>query len=123
MKKVSAHTLIYVSRRILLFAVATVSLSASAASFDCTRARQPDEKAICASRTLSEMDVEMAVRFEMMTGLVAMGARGDMGDEQLAFLKKRHACGSNRVCLQSAYQARIQTLKDQYASLKSRGPF
>jgi uncharacterized protein len=114
-------------RAAVFVAAATVFISASstafAASFDCARASQPDEKTVCASRSLSEMDVEMSVRFQMMMGLVAMGQRGDMGEAQQAWLKRRHACGANRACLQSAYQARIQTLKDAYADLAKRGPF
>ncbi|REE22112.1 uncharacterized protein DUF1311 [Paraburkholderia sp. BL27I4N3] len=107
-----------------LFAMAMLgSASAFAASFDCGRARLPDEKAICASRQLSEMDVEMAVRYQMLTGLVAMGARGNMQDEQQAWLKSRKACGANQSCLLNAYRGRIGTLKDEYANLASRGPF
>ena len=60
---------------------ALTSGSAFAASFDCNRARLPDEKAVCASRQLSELDVEMSVRYQMLTGLVAMGTRGDMQDD------------------------------------------
>lgn len=97
--------------------------SAFAASFDCGRARLPDEKAICASRQLSEMDVEMAVRYQMLTGLVAMGTRGDMQDAQQAWLKSRSACGGNQSCLLNAYRRRIGALKDAYARLASRGPF
>jgi uncharacterized protein len=110
--------------RCVLLAMFTLSsASAFAASFDCGRARLADEKAVCASRQLSEMDVEMAVRFQMLTGLVAMGARGDMQDEQQAWLKSRKACGANRSCLLDAYRRRIATLKDEYARLASRGPF
>ncbi|KAH0444771.1 hypothetical protein KCU90_g768, partial [Aureobasidium melanogenum] len=60
-------------RLALITAIALGSVSGYAASFDCNRARLPDEKAICASRQLSELDVEMSVRFQMMMGLVAMG--------------------------------------------------
>ena len=110
--------------RVALLAVVTVSsVPTSAASFDCSRARQLDEKAICASRQLSEMDVEMSVRYEMLTGLVAMGTRGDMQDEQQAWLKSRKACGGNQSCLVTAYRQRIDALKNEYAQLKSRGPF
>ncbi|ACD20043.1 conserved hypothetical protein [Paraburkholderia phytofirmans PsJN] len=110
--------------RCALFAMVTLSsATAFAASFDCGRARLADEKAICASRQLSEMDVEMAVRYQMLTGLVAMGARGDMQDEQQVWLKSRKACGGNRSCLLNAYRRRIGTLKDEYANLASRGPF
>jgi uncharacterized protein len=96
---------------------------ARAASFDCAKARFADERAVCASRSLSEMDVEMAVRFETLTGLVAMGTRGDMGDEQKLFLTQRRQCGADNACLTALYKARIAKLKSQYQGLKSRGPF
>lgn len=108
----------------VLFAYfALSSASALAASFDCGRARLPDEKAVCASRQLSELDVEMSVRYQMLTGLVAMGTRGDMQDEQQAWLSTRKACGGNRSCLLGAYRKRIGVLKNEYAHLASRGPF
>lgn len=97
--------------------------AAWAASFDCTQAKHPDERAICASRALSEQDVEMAVRFEMLTGLVAMGTRGDMQDAQHDWLQRRSRCGASRSCLATAYRERIDVLKQQYQQLKSRGPF
>ena len=93
------------------------------ASFDCARARTADERAVCASRALSEMDIEMAVRFETLAGLVGVGTRGDMGDAQRDFLKARGRCGANNACLTALYHARIATLKNEYQSLKSRGPF
>ncbi|MBB5545747.1 lysozyme inhibitor LprI family protein [Paraburkholderia fungorum] len=110
-------------RLALITAIALGSVSGYAASFDCNRARLPDEKAICASRQLSELDVEMSVRFQMMMGLVAMGTRGDMGEEQQAWLRARKKCAANQTCLLAAYRQRIQTLKNEYAQLASRGPF
>ncbi|MFL9882331.1 hypothetical protein PQR68_16305 [Paraburkholderia agricolaris] len=110
-------------RLALIAAIAVGSVPASAASFDCNRARLPDEKAICASRQLSELDVEMSVRFQMMMGLVAMGTRGDMGEEQQSWLSARKKCAANQACLLAAYRQRIQTLKNEYAQLASRGPF
>ncbi|CAB3788862.1 lysozyme inhibitor LprI family protein [Paraburkholderia fynbosensis] len=107
-----------------LFMLAALAAGpACAASFDCNRARLPDEKTICASRQLSELDVEMSVRYQMLTGLVAMGTRGNMQDEQQAWLKSRQACGRDYACLLAAYRRRIGTLKDEYARLASRGPF
>jgi uncharacterized protein len=110
-------------RSTLLMIAALTSEPAFAASFDCTRARLPDEKAVCASRQLSEMDVEMSVRYQMLTGLVAMGTRGNMQDEQQTWLKSRHACGESKSCLLALYGQRIAKLKEQYAQLASRGPF
>jgi uncharacterized protein len=96
---------------------------AQSASFDCKSANYPDERAICESRELSEMDVEMSVRYEMLSGLVPMGTRGDMQEEQRTWLQKRAQCGANQGCLRATYDARIETLKKEYEQLKSRGPF
>ena len=65
----------------------------------------------------------MAVRFDTLAGLVAMGMRGDMGDEQRAFLASRRRCGSDARCLTALYRGRIAVLKSQYDALKQRGPF
>ncbi|MFL9989388.1 lysozyme inhibitor LprI family protein [Paraburkholderia sediminicola] len=104
-------------------AAMAASASAFAASFDCNRARLYDEKAVCASRQLSELDVEMSVRYQMLIGLVAMGARANMQDEQHAWLETRKQCGENQSCLAQAYLQRINSLKEEYAHLASRGPF
>jgi len=110
--------------RIVLFLVLiSRTVPAIAASFNCAEAQLADERAVCHSRLLSEMDVEMAVRFQTLSGLVAMGTRGDMGDEQMQFLAARHACGSDAKCLTPLYRTRIAVLKQQYESLKQRGPF
>lgn len=100
-----------------------LAIPANAASFDCGRARVADERTVCASRILSELDVEMAVRFDTLAGLVAMGMRGDMGDAQRSFLASRRRCGSDAVCLTALYRGRIAVLKSQYEALKQRGPF
>lgn len=113
-------------RRFLSLVVAsslTVLSNAYGASFDCKQAKSPDERAICDSRQLSELDVEMSVRYEMLTGLVAMGARGAMQDEQQAWLNMRRKCRNNQACLLSSYRHRIEMLKEDYARLASRGPF
>jgi uncharacterized protein len=113
--------------RILLLpflpAAVLLAIPAHAASYDCAKARTADERAVCASRSLSELDVEMAVRFDTISGLVAMGMRGDMGDAQRAFLASRRRCSSDASCLTALYQGRIAVLKSQYETLKRRGPF
>jgi uncharacterized protein len=108
---------------LLLFGPVLLAIPAKAASFDCGRARAADERAVCASRALSELDVEMAVRFDTLAGLVAMGTRGDMGDAQRAFLASRRRCGRDARCLTALYRGRIAVLKTQYDTLKQRGPF
>lgn len=103
--------------------LALPAAASHAASFDCAQAKQPDERAICASRSLGEQDVEMAVRFEMLSGLVAMGTRGDMGVAQRDWLQRRARCGASQRCLAAAYRDRIAVLKQAYEQLKRRGPF
>lgn len=86
-------------------------LSANAASFDCTKAATPDEKAICATPALSDLDTRMATLYGVRMEIpMLMGARGDAQDEQVAWLQTRAQCGSDIACLTAAYQTRIAAL-------------
>jgi len=96
---------------------------AGAASFDSSKAEAADEKAVCADRQLNDQDVEMAVLYTQLKPLLGMGARGDMEDEQAAWLKRRAACGADRTCLGKAYQERVQQLRGGFEALAKRGPF
>ena len=95
----------------------------SAASFDCSKAEAVDEKAVCADRKLNDDDVEMSVLYVQLKPLLGMGARGDMEDEQVAWLKRRAACEADRACLSKAYADRIQQLRGGFEALAKRGPF
>ncbi|WEJ74459.1 lysozyme inhibitor LprI family protein [Pseudomonas sp. PSE14] len=95
-------------------ALGCVVLPASAASFDCSKAKQADEKAICADRQLSELDVQMATTYRLLRGLFAMGMRGNLGDSQLAWLEQRRACGARKACLKQRYQERLDALQKVY---------
>ena len=84
---------------------------AHAASFDCARARAPDEAAICANPRLSALDSEMGGLWYAYSRVpMLMGGNGDRGDEARAFLARRRACGANIACLTAAYRARIEAL-------------
>jgi uncharacterized protein len=100
------------SLRLALFGAAVVFAGgAHAASFNCAKARLPDEKAICASRSLSELDVKMAALFGVRMKLpMPMGSRGAAQDEQQAFLTMRAACKADAACISAAYKARIAAL-------------
>jgi uncharacterized protein len=93
-----------------------------AASFDCAKAQTKDEKAICADQGLNDQDVEMAVLYRQLKPLLGMGARGDMEDTQVAWLKRREACGEDRTCLNNAYEDRLRQLRDGFEALAKRGP-
>lgn len=97
---------------------------AGAASFNCAAAHQPDERAICANRSLNDKDVTLSVLYNLVRRLVPMGSRGAIMDDQVAWLRGRHACGANAVCLSRAYDkriAQIQRIIDD--RVVSNGPF
>ncbi len=84
---------------------------AAAASFNCVKAATADEKAICSSQTLSDLDTEMATLFGVRMQIpMLMGARGAARDEQHEWLVERHACGADTACLVHSYQQRIAAL-------------
>ena len=97
--------------------------SSEAASFDCAKAVSADEKAICTDSKLNDADVEMAVLYTQLKPLLGMGARGDMEDEQAAWLKRRAGCGADLACLGKAYEDRVQQLRRGFEALAKRGPF
>ncbi|MBA1157136.1 lysozyme inhibitor LprI family protein [Microvirga mediterraneensis] len=96
---------------------------AEAASFDCAKAETLDEKAVCADPALNDQDVEMSVLYTQLKPLLGMGARGDMEDAQVAWLKQRETCGGDRACLGKAYDERVLQLRSGFDALAKRGPF
>jgi uncharacterized protein len=92
----------------------------AAASFDCDKPElAADEKAICDNRALNDADVKMVTTFDLLSGLLAMGARGTMQDEQTAWLTKRQACNADVACIQAAYDERMKQLNEAYANLSA----
>ena len=98
--------------------------TAQAASFDCTRARAADERAICGNRGLEDKDVELATIFGLITRVVPMGSRGAIRDDQTAWLAQRARCGGSVACIRRAYDSRIAALRAVYQQRVVRnGPF
>ncbi len=96
---------------------------AAAASFDCARAKAPDEKAICATRALNDADVKMTTLLSVDAHLMAMGGRGDLQDAQRTWLHHRQACKGDVQCLTKAYADRLADLQAAFDGIASRGPF
>jgi uncharacterized protein len=95
-----------------LLGLALLPGQAKAASFDCARARAADEVAVCANRTLSELDTEMGALWYAWSRVpMFMGGNGARRDEAQAFLDRRRACRGNVACLTAAYRARIADLR------------
>jgi uncharacterized protein len=117
-----------IGKALCLAAISTLLLPAAgqparAASFDCAQAAAPDEKAVCADRQLNDADVEMSVLYTQLKPLLGMGARGDLDEAQVAWLKRRAGCGDDRACLSKAYQDRLLQLRGGFEALAKRGPF
>ncbi|AYM05800.1 MULTISPECIES: lysozyme inhibitor LprI family protein [Agrobacterium] len=101
----------------LLLASSLVS-PAAAASFDCGKTDlAADEKAICDNRALNDQDVKMATTFDILTQLMAMGARDTLRDEQSKWLKKRQECSADVACLTAAYEERMKRLGEAFQSI------
>ena len=112
--------------RLSLAVIAAVILgcsSAHAASFDCSKASNPDEITICDSRELSQLDVKMATLYDTIVKLVGMGVRGDMQDQQRAWLRTRADCGHDRACIRKLYESRIRALEGEVARIAKGGPY
>ncbi len=93
-----------------------------AASFPCAKAEAADEVEICADRALSEQDVELATRFEILAKLLPMGGSGKLREDQEDWLKARRACGGDRLCLEKTYDGRLRRLRAGTDELAQRGP-
>jgi uncharacterized protein len=100
-----------------MFSAAALASPAGAASFDCSKAKAPDEIAVCANPDISALDSEMGgLWFAYSRIPFLMGMSGNRQDEARAFLETRAACGANVACLTGAYTQRIATLKQQLTS-------
>lgn len=103
--------------------VLSASAPASAASFDCSQAREPDDIAICNDRELNDMDVRMTTLLDIAKGFVLMGERGALQDDQRNWLADRRRCGADVACLRRSYRKRIGELEAELQDIRARGPY
>jgi uncharacterized protein len=111
---------------LVALSVLAASVPARAADYapiDCSKASSSAERTICRSYPLGQAEARMATMFGVVTSLVAMGQRGDIGDAQRKWLKERNACGGDNACIARAYQSRITALSSVLEVIASRGPF
>ncbi|WP_216329924.1 lysozyme inhibitor LprI family protein [Rhizobium sp. X9] len=102
----------------IILAFSALVSPASAASFDCTKPDlAADEKAICDNRALNDQDVKMATTFDILTQLMAMGARDTLRDEQSQWLKRRQECAADVACLTGAYEEHMNKLGEAFQSI------
>ncbi|EAO4205818.1 hypothetical protein M8Q70_001157 [Salmonella enterica] len=106
----------------VLLVVPLLAFTSSAASFDCRQALLPDEQTICAIPQLSELDVELYVKYQFIKGMVSMGIQGELDDSQHKWLQSRHQCEADIKCLEIHYHHRIKALDGIYQAFRKPVP-
>src|SRR4030095_13553862 len=106
-------------RRLTATLVAAIGISmfssanAARPSFLCSKAKSWVEKTICASDTLSELDMELATDYARLLKVLSGDAEKAFSAEQRRWWAERGSCKKEadpRGCLEKRYQARIATL-------------
>ena len=86
----------------------------AAPPFDCSKATEQAEIAVCDSADLALIDREMnRIYFDRRDALKAAGkldAVDKLRTEQRAFLKTRNDCGYDTSCLTALYKKRVSDL-------------
>jgi uncharacterized protein len=107
----------------LVLLVWSASAFAAAPYINCAAARTADERAICRSTTLVQLDAEMSTLYRITKGLVAMGQRGEIQDDQSEWLQERRACRASFSCLRATYVERIRQLDEVIDRIREGGPY
>jgi uncharacterized protein len=89
-------------------------------SFNCSTARHPDEKLICQSTELSELDATMAESYNSVLSLLNDADRKEVRRSQGRWLKERRDCGDDFLCTKEAYSERIARLNSVLVKLKAK---
>src|SRR5581483_383279 len=98
-------------RTIVIAVIAIVVASpASAASFNCRRAKLPAEVAICADASLGAQDDELAHEYGPLLERAAPDDVKAIKKEEDAWLASRNVCGSDKQCIAGRYRERLQRL-------------
>ena len=80
-------------------------------SFDCARAGNAAEFAICGDPGLSYLDRELAAAYGVAASRLSAAGQRQLRDGQRAWLADRNRCGANVQCLRFAMEARIGQLR------------
>jgi uncharacterized protein len=80
-------------------------------SFNCKTNTAPDERTICASKVVSQLDRQMDDLYVALRDSLDAGQQALLREAQRSWLRKRAACGTNASCIAALYQARIPQLR------------
>lgn len=76
-------------------------------SFDCKRAGNPTESAVCGSEELWVLDNAMANLYFLYKGNASTSRRVEFLESQRTWLQRRDECGANLDCLAERYSSRL----------------
>jgi uncharacterized protein len=82
---------------------------ASAATFDCNKAKTEVEKDICADPQLSKLDEDLGAAYRGAMERAKQTEKGKLRNEQLAWIKSRNAC-KDKLCIEVMYRTRVAML-------------
>jgi uncharacterized protein len=85
-----------------------LSSLSSAASFDCAKASNPYEKAVCANPNLSSLDDQLAAVYKDVRAK-SSDPEG-LKKNQIDWIKSTRQCASDVGCIEKAYKSRIASL-------------
>ena len=110
--------------RIILIAVLAVMAAgpATAASFDCKKAKLPAEIAVCSDPTLSSQDEELARQYLPLIKSAPADSAKTIKTEQKAWLAERNACGADMQCIMGSYRMRLQRFGEWRDQLSGAAP-
>ncbi len=80
-------------------------------SFDCSKARGPDENAVCASPELASLDRALSQAYYTLAENLSGDGRMALRVAQGQWLAQRSQCGANAACIGQSYRSRIAELQ------------
>jgi uncharacterized protein len=94
---------------LMIFLIALSSTSVQAASFDCSKATHQEEKTVCNTPKLSQLDDQMAILyFEARKKTTDLNA---FERSRTNWILQKRTCESDVACLERSYLQRIAVLE------------
>ena len=95
-------------RIVFIVTFACFAYNANSASFDCSKASSPLEKAICSNPNLSALDDQMAQAYK--DARAKSSNQDQLKSDQIAWIKGARQCASDLACIEKSYKERLAAL-------------
>jgi len=95
-----------------LLCASLLPLSATAASYDCTRANTAAEIAVCDNGDLNRLDEDLAVLYRSLLNQLPPRQANRLRDDQRSWLIARDSCRADVRCLRARYRERMARLNE-----------